>query len=78
VYLTSDHAEQHIVDTDNHLVVVKIRVRIAANKQGLHVFHMEMFNLKKLNEVKGKEKYHAEVSNRSAALEKFDAEAEIN
>jgi hypothetical protein len=30
---------------------------------------MERFNLKKLNEVKGKEKYHVEVSNRCAALE---------
>jgi hypothetical protein len=30
---------------------------------------MEMFNLKKLNEVGGKEQYHVEVSNRIAALE---------
>jgi hypothetical protein len=29
---------------------------------------MERFNLKKLNEVKGKEKYHVQVSKRSAAL----------
>jgi hypothetical protein len=45
-------------DTDHYLVVAKIRERIAVNKQGSHKFHVERFNLKKLNEVEGKEKYH--------------------
>jgi hypothetical protein len=58
-------------------VVAMIRERIAMNKQGLHKFHMERFNLKKLNEVEGKEKYRV-VSNRFAALEDLDAEVEIN
>jgi hypothetical protein len=39
---------------------------------------MERLNLKKLNEVEGKEKYHIEVSNRFAAQEDWDAEVEIN
>jgi hypothetical protein len=39
---------------------------------------MERFNLKKLNEVKEKEQYRAEVSNRFAALGDLDAEVEIN
>jgi hypothetical protein len=39
---------------------------------------MEWFNLKKLNEIWGKEKYRIEVSNRFAALEDLDAEVEIN
>jgi hypothetical protein len=39
---------------------------------------MEGFNLKKLNEVEGKEQFCAEVSNRFAALEELDAEVEIN
>jgi hypothetical protein len=39
---------------------------------------MERFNLKKLNEVEGKEKYRVEVSNRFAALEDLDAKVEIN
>jgi hypothetical protein len=39
---------------------------------------MERFNLKKLNEVEGKEKYHIEVSKRFAALEDLDTELEIN
>jgi hypothetical protein len=39
---------------------------------------MERFNLKKLNEVEGKEQYCVEVLNRFAALEDLDAEVEIN
>jgi hypothetical protein len=39
---------------------------------------MERFNLKKLNEITGKEKYRVEVSNRFATLEDLDAEVEIN
>jgi hypothetical protein len=58
--------------------VAKIRERIAVNKQGSHKFQMERFNLKKLNEVEGKEKYHVEVLNSFAALEDLDAEVEIN
>jgi hypothetical protein len=37
---------------------------------------MERFNLKKLNEVDGKEQFR--VSNRFAALEELDTEVEIN
>jgi hypothetical protein len=47
-------------------------------RQRLHRFHMEMFNLRKLNEVEGKEKYYIEVSNRFPALEELVAEVEIN
>jgi hypothetical protein len=65
-------------ETDHYLVVAKIRERIAVNKQGSHTCHMETFNLKRLNEVESKEKYHVEVSNRFAALEGLDAEVEIN
>jgi 2-oxo-4-hydroxy-4-carboxy--5-ureidoimidazoline (OHCU) decarboxylase len=39
---------------------------------------MERFNLKNLNEVKGKEKYHIQASNRFAASKDLDAELEIN
>jgi hypothetical protein len=39
---------------------------------------MERFNLKKLNEVGGKEQFHVEVSNRFAALEELAAEVDIN
>jgi hypothetical protein len=43
-----------------------------------HRFHMERFNLKKLNEIEGKEQFRVEVSNRFAALEDLDTEVEIN
>jgi hypothetical protein len=46
--------------------------------QRSHRFHIEKFNLKKLNEVEGKEQYYVEVSNRFAALKHLDAEVEIN
>jgi hypothetical protein len=65
-------------NTDHYLVVAKVRERLAVNKQISHRFRMERLNLKKLNEVEGKEQYRVEVSNRFAALEDLDAEVEIN
>jgi hypothetical protein len=62
-------------DTDDYLVVPKVMVRLAMNKLRSQRFHMERFNVKKLNEVEGKEKYCVEDSNRFAVL---DAEVEIN
>jgi hypothetical protein len=48
-------------------MVVKIRERIAVNKQRSHRFCMVRFNLQKLRDVEGKEKYDIEVSNMFAA-----------
>jgi hypothetical protein len=59
-------------------VVAKVRERLAVNKQTSHTFHMERFNLKKLNDVECREQYRVEVSNRFAALEDLDAEVEMN
>jgi hypothetical protein len=53
------------------------RARLAVNKHRSHIFHVEMFNLKKLNEVEGKEKFRVEVSNRFGALEDLNVEVEI-
>jgi hypothetical protein len=39
---------------------------------------MQRFNLKKLNEVEGKQRYHVEASNGFAALKDLDTEVEIN
>jgi hypothetical protein len=39
---------------------------------------MEKFNLKKSNEVEGKEQYHVEISNRFAALKNTDDEVDVN
>jgi hypothetical protein len=41
-------------DTDLYLVVAKVRERLAVNKQ---TFDMESFNLKKLNDVEGREQF---------------------
>jgi hypothetical protein len=49
--------------------VAKVRERLAVNKQRLQRFHMERFDVKKLNEVEGREQYRVDVSNRFAALE---------
>jgi hypothetical protein len=65
-------------DTDHYLVLAKVRERLAVNKQMSHRIHMERFNLKKLNEIEGKEQYCVEVSNRFAALEHLETEVEIN
>jgi hypothetical protein len=59
-------------------VVAKVRERLAVNIQRSHRFHMERSNLKKLNEVEGKEQYHLELLYRFAALEGLDTEVEMN
>jgi hypothetical protein len=55
-------------DSDHYLVVVKVRERLAVNKQRSHRFDIERFNLKKLNDVEGKEQFRVVVSNRFAAF----------
>jgi hypothetical protein len=42
-------------DTDHYLVVAKVRKKLAVSKQTTLRVHTERFNLKKLNEVEGKE-----------------------
>jgi hypothetical protein len=48
------------------------------NKQRSHRFHIESFNLKKFEEVEGKEQYRVEVSNKFAAWEHLETEVDIN
>jgi hypothetical protein len=48
-------------DTEHYLVVAKVRERLTVNKQRFHQLHMEKFNLRKLNNVEGKEQFHVEV-----------------
>jgi hypothetical protein len=65
-------------DTDHYLVVTKVRERLAVRKQTAHRVDMERFNLKKLNEVEGKEQYYVEISIRFAALENLHTEGDVN
>jgi hypothetical protein len=65
-------------NTDLYLMVAKVGERLGVNKQRSQRFRMERFNLKKLNEVEGKEHYRVEVSKRFASFEDLDTEVEIN
>jgi hypothetical protein len=65
-------------DTDQYLVVAEARERLAVSKRAKQKFDMERFNLKRLDEVEGKEQYRVEISNRFAALENLDDDADIN
>jgi hypothetical protein len=65
-------------DSDHYLVMAKVKERLAVNKQRSQRFNMERFNLKKLNDVEGKEQFRVEVSNRFVALKGLDTEVEIN
>jgi hypothetical protein len=59
-------------------VVAKVRERLSVSKQTAHRVHKERFNLKKLNEVEGKEQFQVEISNRFAAFQKSDGEVDVN
>jgi hypothetical protein len=50
-----DHSGAADCDSDHYLVVAKFRVRLAVNKQTSHRFHMESFNVRKLNQAEGTE-----------------------
>jgi hypothetical protein len=58
--------------------VAKVRDRRVVETQKSQRFHMERFDLKKLNEVEGKEKYCIEISDGFAALEDLDSEVDVN
>ncbi|PNF24852.1 hypothetical protein B7P43_G12922 [Cryptotermes secundus] len=64
-------------DSDHYLVVAKDRERLAVSKKQ-HTVHMERSNLKKLNEVEGKEQYCVEISNTFSALENLETEVDVN
>jgi hypothetical protein len=51
-------------DTDHHLVVAKIRERLAVSKQPVIKMYMGRFNLKKLNEGEVKEQHQVTIKNR--------------
>jgi len=56
-------------DTDHHLVVAKVRDRLAVNKQVAQKSDGEKFNLRKLNELEVRKQYQIEITNRFAVLE---------
>jgi Fe-S-cluster formation regulator IscX/YfhJ len=59
-------------DTDHYLIMAKLRERISVTKQAKQKCDLERFDLRKLNDIKIKEKYQVEISNRFVALENLD------
>jgi hypothetical protein len=60
----SDCSGEYTVILTIYLVVANVMERMAVSKQRWHIFHMERFDLEKLNEVEGKKK----TSNRFVTL----------
>jgi hypothetical protein len=58
--------------------MAKLREWIPISKRARQKFDLERFDLKKLDDVKVKEKYQVEISNRFAALESLDESFDIN
>ena len=65
-------------DTDQYLVVAKVRQRLAVSKQAAQKFHVERFNLRKLNELEVRKQYQIEITNRFAALENLSDGKDIH
>jgi hypothetical protein len=72
VYLMSDLYARLDCDTEHYLAFAKVRERFSASKRATCKFDMERLNLKKLNEVEGKEEYQFDVSKRLADLENLN------
>ncbi|PNF26444.1 hypothetical protein B7P43_G16449, partial [Cryptotermes secundus] len=73
----------HEISNDNGVRVInfvtsKNFTKLAVSRQTTHRFHTERFNLKKINEVEGKEQYCVEISNRFAAMENLETEVDVN
>jgi hypothetical protein len=73
----SDLSEGLTCDTDHHLVVTKVRERLAVSKQAAQKIDTERFNVKKLNEGDVKEQYRVTTRNKSAALENLEDSGDI-
>jgi len=65
-------------DIDQYLVVAKVRERLAVSKQAAQRFHVERFNLRKLNELQVRNQYQIKISNKYAALENLNDSKDIN
>ena len=65
-------------DTDQYLMVAKVRERLTVDKQAAQNFDMESFNLRKLSELEVRKQYRIEISNSYAALESFSDREDMN
>ena len=51
-------------DTDHYLVVAEVKERLAVSKQAAQKFHVERFNLRKLNELEVRKQYQINISSK--------------
>jgi len=65
-------------DTDHHLVVAKVRERLAVSKQVAQIFDVERFNLRKLTDLEVTKNYQLKISNRFAAMENLNDSQDIS
>jgi hypothetical protein len=65
-------------DTDQYLVVAKVKERLAVSKRAAQKIDNERFNVKKLNEGYVKEQYQVTNRNKFAALENLEENGDIN
>ena len=65
-------------DTDQYLVVAKVRERWAVRKQAAQKSDGRRFNLRKLNDLEVMKQYQIEITNRLAALENGGEDEDIN
>jgi len=65
-------------DTDQYLVIAKVRERLAVGKEAAQRFGRQRFNLRKLNVPEVREQYQIEIRNRFAALENLSDDEDID
>jgi hypothetical protein len=59
-------------------VIIKLRERLAVDKQAEQMFDRQIFTLRKLNEPEVREQYQIEITNRFAALENLNDNKDMN
>jgi hypothetical protein len=64
-------------DSDHHLVVAKVRERLAVSKRAAKNTDMDKFNLNKLNEGEVKEQYHVTIRDKFSVLENLKDNGDI-
>ena len=65
-------------DTDHHLVVTEVRERLAVSTKAAQRFDGEIFNLRKLNELKVRKQYQIETTHKFATLENLTDDEDIS